>query len=184
MSDRAKQALFNILGPDVEGKPFLDVFAGSGAVGFEALSRGASDVTFVESDKNATQSIQKYAKQFGVERSIRILYVDAYRWADKGAIPRDPVNIFLGPPYPHFQNRGELLLAVLTVLQKRTAPGSNIAIQADEHIDWTTILPNAAQWDTRAYGRNCIAIWKHPLTEAAPLANEGIASEPAQPANS
>lgn len=58
-SDKVKETLFNILAPDIYGVDFLDLFAGSGGIGIEALSRGANSATFVEKDKNAVTCIRK-----------------------------------------------------------------------------------------------------------------------------
>ena len=58
-SDKVRQAIFSILGTQVFGSRFLDLYAGTGAVGIEALSRGATSVTFVESDPKAVQLLQK-----------------------------------------------------------------------------------------------------------------------------
>jgi 16S rRNA (guanine(966)-N(2))-methyltransferase RsmD len=104
LADRAREALFSILGDAVPGRPFYDVFAGSGAVGIEALSRGASSVTLVERDPQAVRDIIQHLEQFQVTDRARVLRADAYRWADKCCLPPEPVNIFLGPPYREFEN--------------------------------------------------------------------------------
>src|SRR5688500_12172625 len=73
MSDRARQALFNILGDVVPGRIFIDIFAGSGAVGLEALSRGASDVLFIERDPQAAKDLRKHLDTFGVSAQAQVL---------------------------------------------------------------------------------------------------------------
>src|SRR5436190_9499402 len=99
MADRVRAALFSILGNAVPGRPFFDIFAGSGAVGLEAYSREASHVTFVERDRFAVQMLEQHLTQFGLPSSSRpplnsssgekksritVLQADAYRWGDKG----------------------------------------------------------------------------------------------------
>jgi len=162
MSDRAREALFNILALDIADRPFFDIFAGSGAVGLEALSRGASQATFVEKDGLAVQAILKHAKTFGIDDRTRVLQVDAYRWIEKGAIPAEPANYFLGPPYQDLTSHAEAIVWVVTTLKKRVAPGSNVVLQTDEVYD-PKQLPDADQWDIRRYGRNQLALWTQPI---------------------
>src|SRR5262245_17082481 len=76
-----REALFSILGNAVPGRPFFDVFAGTGIVGLEALSRGASHATFVERDFRLAQDIGKHLDDFGLGSAGRTLRTDAYRWA-------------------------------------------------------------------------------------------------------
>lgn len=176
MSDRAREALFNILAADVPDRPFFDIFAGSGAVGLEALSRGASQATFIEKDGLAVQAILKHAKTFGVDDRTRVLQVDAYRWIEKGAIPAETANYFLGPPYQDLMSHADAVVWVLTILKNRVAPGSQVVLQTDEDYD-PKQLPDADQWDIRRYGRNQLALWTQPAAgpaAAEPGGDEGV----------
>src|SRR6266516_2771401 len=67
-----REALFSILGNAVPDRPFFDVFAGTGVIGLEALSRGASAVTFVERDFRLTDAIDKHIREFGVAAQSRV----------------------------------------------------------------------------------------------------------------
>jgi 16S rRNA (guanine(966)-N(2))-methyltransferase RsmD len=78
-SDRVKESIFNILGEEVEGKTVLDLFAGTGNLGIEALSRGAKSVLFVEKGRQALRLIKKNLSQCGMEGQSEILPKDAYR---------------------------------------------------------------------------------------------------------
>ena len=78
-SDRVKESLFNILGSEVEGKVVLDLFAGTGNLGIEALSRGAERVIFVEKGRQALQIIQTNLNQFGLAERSEILPKDVNR---------------------------------------------------------------------------------------------------------
>jgi 16S rRNA (guanine(966)-N(2))-methyltransferase RsmD len=96
-SDRLRETLFNILAPRIEGARFLDAYAGTGAVGIEALSRGAAHVTFVERDRRAAELIERNLAHCGVEDRYAII-----RAGFAGAAPRvvGPFQIlFLDPPY-------------------------------------------------------------------------------------
>src|SRR6188768_1877872 len=78
-SDRLRETLFNVLGPSVQGARVLDAYAGTGAVGIEALSRGASHVTFVESDRRAVELITANLAHCGVNDGYAIIRVDFAR---------------------------------------------------------------------------------------------------------
>src|SRR2546421_4931524 len=82
-----REALFSILGNAVPGRPFYDVFAGTGVVGLEALSRGATEARLVESDPRQAGEIRKYAERFGVADRAQVLRADAYRWAERWVPP-------------------------------------------------------------------------------------------------
>src|SRR2546421_6683462 len=83
MPEMVREALFSILGDAVPGRPFYDLFAGTGAVGLEAISRGAERVTLVERDNRVADAIEQHAKQFGVADETSVVRGDAYRWAQR-----------------------------------------------------------------------------------------------------
>jgi len=99
-TDRVRQAIFNILGPVVEGARILELFAGTGAFGFEALSRGAASAVFVDRDRKAAMMVIETAKTLGVEDRINVLVLDAPRALKKLARSADRFKIiYLDPPY-------------------------------------------------------------------------------------
>jgi 16S rRNA (guanine966-N2)-methyltransferase len=95
--DRARETLFNWLQHEVAGKRVLDLFAGSGALGFEAASRGAADVLLLERDGMLAQSLRDSAKRLKVD-SVRVEYADALHW-----LARPPESqfdlVFMDPPF-------------------------------------------------------------------------------------
>jgi len=94
--DRVRETLFNWLAPVVEGSRCLDLFAGSGALGLEALSRGAAATTFVESDRMSTECLRETIATLGAERAV-IVQNDALRWLDG---PPERFDLaFLDPPF-------------------------------------------------------------------------------------
>ncbi len=76
-SDRLRETLFNVLAPRIEGADFVDVCAGSGAVGIEALSRGAANVTFIESSRKAAGVISENLRQCDIREGVRVINRDA-----------------------------------------------------------------------------------------------------------
>jgi 16S rRNA (guanine(966)-N(2))-methyltransferase RsmD len=107
--DRMREALFSILAPRIRGATFVDLYAGTGAVGIEALSRGAERAIFVENDQDALDVIRFNLKSLGLESRGRIWQGRASR-----AIPKiGTVEIvFLDPPYPQEQEYERALTAL------------------------------------------------------------------------
>ena len=95
-----KQALFNILGPRIEGARVLDLFAGSGAIGIEALSRGAAAVTFVDQQPRGLAILRQNLDALGFKDRSHVVRGDVVRWIEAS---HDAVHaadlIFLDPPY-------------------------------------------------------------------------------------
>ena len=81
-SDRTRTALFNVLGLWIQGKKVLDLFAGSGSVGYESISRGAEHVTFVERNPNAVKFIANNAKQLGETGNVDVCAKDVFKFLD------------------------------------------------------------------------------------------------------
>jgi 16S rRNA (guanine966-N2)-methyltransferase len=103
-SDRLRETLFNVLGPAVAGSRFLDLFAGTGAVGIEALSRDAIEVVFIENHAPAAALIRRNLESLGVRTGTLVLPVDALRGLEKLVAKRKPGDppfdfVFIDPPY-------------------------------------------------------------------------------------
>lgn len=161
-----REALFSILGDAVPGRPFADVFAGTGVVGLEALSRGATEAIFVERDFRLIDELERHLKQFAVSDATRIVRADVYRWAERWQ-PAEPATVFLSPPFPDLERRADDLLALLDGLQNRLPAGSVLVLQA-EPAEMLARLPRRDEWDERAYGRNVLLFWVKPTPPEAP----------------
>jgi 16S rRNA (guanine966-N2)-methyltransferase len=103
-SDRLRETLFDVLGLSVEGSRFLDVFAGTGAVGIEAISRGATQAVFIENHGPAATLIRRNLESLGLRSGFQILAEDALRGLSKlaGRHRRDDAGfdfVFVDPPY-------------------------------------------------------------------------------------
>jgi len=146
-ADKVREALFSILGP-VEGLRVLDLFAGSGALGIEALSRGAASAVFVDSASRAVAAVRGNLDELGVEAEVR--RADAERWLGGGRGPYDLV--FADPPYDLAPRVGgplsELLPAVLS-------ENARIVTESDKRAPLTLALPLITE---RTYGDTRIAI--------------------------
>jgi 16S rRNA (guanine966-N2)-methyltransferase len=122
LADRVKQTLFAILEPDLEGARVLDLFAGSGAAGIEALSRGAASATFVEHDAGAATVIASNLARAGFAGpNAEVVRDDALRWLRRmDAQPFDVVIV--DPPY----DRTNLLVEALEEVAPVVAPGGRV----------------------------------------------------------
>lgn len=98
-SDRVREALFSILGQRVVEARVLDAFSGSGALGLEALSRGAAEIVFVEADRVAAEILEQNVRELGVTDRCRIFRADVLATLDGGAIGGSFDLVFADPPY-------------------------------------------------------------------------------------
>ncbi len=121
--DRLRETLFNWLGQDLTGETCLDLFAGSGALGFEAASRGARQSVLVERDAAAVRSLQANRALLSAQQ-VEIVRADAMDFLQSDVRRYDVV--FLDPPY-----RLNLLPRVLPVLGRILAPGARVYLEAD-----------------------------------------------------
>ena len=157
--DRVRQALFNIIQADVPGSDFLDLFSGSGAVGIEALSRGAGSATFVESSRRHFAVLGENVKTLGLEgRGAALVCADVYRWIASYTGPGFSIG-FADPPYARGEERG--YAGVLKTLAERgviRAGGLFIAEmtsvqKAEETPGWRLVRD-------RTYGKTRLCLWR------------------------
>jgi 16S rRNA (guanine966-N2)-methyltransferase len=109
MSERIRNALFNSLGNEIEGAYVLDAFAGSGAIGIEALSRGASFATFIERDRVAQNIISENITTLGLENRTKVIRASVAAWMNTYEGGLFDI-IFVDPPYhdPQFSTAMQL----------------------------------------------------------------------------
>ena len=113
-SDRLRETLFNVLAPLIVGARFLDVFAGTGAIGIEALSRGAAEAVFIESHQPAATLIKQNLASLGIRSGVSVLALDAVRGLDKlAAKPGAKFDLaYIDPPYADADEYAKVLEAV------------------------------------------------------------------------
>lgn len=121
-ADRVKEALFNILQFSLEGRRFLDLFAGSGQIGLEALSRGAAQAVFVDASKDSIRVVEKNIAAAGFGESAVVVQGDSLSYLRRGGEPFDIA--FLDPPY----HQG-LLPQALPLVAERMNPGGIIVCE-------------------------------------------------------
>ena len=152
-ADMVREALFEILGESVEGTHVLDLFAGSGALGIEALSRGAAKVTFVENDRRAADVVEANLRDLGVRERAELVRSDAMRLL-RGAPSRGHLYdlALLDPPYADAARLGARLSELLPPV---LAPGATVVSESDHRQPLDLDLPLK---DERRYGDTLIRI--------------------------
>lgn len=123
-ADRVREALFSILG-DVDGLCVVDLYAGSGALGLEALSRGARHVTLVEADRGAVQVIRKNVASWGVEAQLRVLESSVER-ARPALRSIQPIDLVLADP--PWKIAREAALEVVRAVHGLLAPEARLVL--------------------------------------------------------
>ena len=159
--DRVREALFNIIQCEIAGSEFLDLFAGSGAVGIEALSRGAKRVTFVERERRHLAVLKENLEAI-VGRTLdarqETVGADAYRWIASYSGPGFTIG-FADPPYALGEEKGYAqVLATLAARGVIRAGGLFIAEmtavqRAEETPGWELVRD-------RTYGKTRLCIWR------------------------
>ena len=152
-SEKVREALFNIL-PDVDGMSVLDLFAGSGGLGIEALSRGAAHATFVDQAKAALGVIRTNLKTFGLESRATVLAGDAVTLAARH-VPASPWQlVFIDPPYA-----SDLAVRSASALAN-LAPDAVIVIEHDRRHAPPDQLGSLLRSDERRYGDTMVSFFR------------------------
>jgi 16S rRNA (guanine(966)-N(2))-methyltransferase RsmD len=164
-SDKVREALFSILGTQVSGGRFLDLYAGTGAVGIEALSRGASAVTFVESDPKAVQLLRKNL------RSCQLL--------DRAQVRIGPTAVFLdqkdwwGGPYdvlfadPPYAALDELKIVIHAWRPGLLSERATVIIEQDSRTELPAAIDHAALVRRYVYGDTALYLYGVTTSELA-----------------
>jgi 16S rRNA (guanine966-N2)-methyltransferase len=160
MKDRVRESLFDLLGTDVRGAVALDLFAGTGALGFEAVSRGAAGAILVERHFPTADALRRSARSLGVADRVEVRSGDVLLWARRlPDLPRDrPWVVFISPPWEFFaagHARRPELLALIDVVRRAAPPGSRIVVEADTSFA-AADLPDAAAWEPRPIPPACL----------------------------
>jgi len=162
--DRVREALFSSLQPLPDGASFLDLFAGSGAVGLEAWSRGASHVCWVEEHRRVFNTLQDNVKMLcGESSGVECRQQDAFAFCRAWRGERPFEVIFADPPYAGRQagaGRAGMLLQVLSESGRLAAPGALLILEQGAREP----APEAPGWilrKERVYGHSCLRTYRH-----------------------
>lgn len=157
ITDRVKQALFNILGPSVIDSRWLDLFAGTGSVGIEALSRGARHVVFVDKAHQAIATLRRNLEMTGLRDRAEIVRGDAFRYLHQ-ATPDAPFDyIYVAPP----QYRDMWRQALVALDEKPLLTEKGLIIVQIHPKEWEPLpLQRLALCDQRRYGSTLLLFYE------------------------
>jgi 16S rRNA (guanine966-N2)-methyltransferase len=151
ITDRVKQSLFDILSPQLEGARVYDLFAGTGSMGLESLSRGAAHVTLFEVDRSAVQRLKKNIAALGVADRVELIAGDLFRWFDATQPVERADLVFLDPPYRFLKEQTDPMRRLgRRIADHHLAAGGIVIFRhgARDKLD----LPGLAAADERTYG--------------------------------
>src|ERR687891_371465 len=155
--DRVREAIFNLVGP-VDGAEVLDLYAGSGAMGLEALSRGAARVTFVESEAEAARTILRNLDKLELEGATVLREDAARRLASDAAGGRRHELVVVEPPYPLPNG---LLPTLVAFLPAVVSPDGIAVVESDARGEPDLPLPKRT---SRRYGSARVTVFEGPST--------------------
>lgn len=159
MKDRTREAVFNLIGPSVQGKHVIDLFAGTGALGFEALSRGAASTTMIEKHFPTAAIIRQNAALLKVTDRVTVEPANSLIWAQRQVPGEIPWLVFCCPPYALYVERADEILLALSRLFDAALVGSMFVVEADARFDLSR-LSASIDWDVREYPPAVIALGK------------------------
>lgn len=167
-SDRLRETLFNVLAPRIEGARFIDLYAGSGAVGIEAISRGAEHVFFAENAPSALAAIRKNLANLKIAGGYAIEDRSATRLLSSLAKAERPVDIiFFDPPYEAFEEYSNTLHMLARQHDVLLSPGAVVVV---EHRRKKPLAERyGALQRTRVLEQGDVALSFYAITAAAPV---------------
>lgn len=158
---KVRQAIFNIVAGRISDCRFLDLYAGTGAVGIEALSRGAQQVVFVENNAQRCSFIRDITEKFGLSERAAIVKAEATAFLKKASRPFD--IIFIDPPYASDELQTSLLL--IDQYQPVTENGIIIAEHSSKH-ELALPLTNLQLKKNYRYGDTALTVYEHKTGQA------------------
>ncbi len=157
-TDKVKEGLFSAIQFDIEGRRVLDLFAGSGQLGIESLSRGASGCVFVDRNPEATAVIKQNLQKTGLMALSQVVATDALSYLER---PKDRFDlVFLDPPYS-----ADLLLPTLQKVTRFINDGGIIVCESDEEANLPDKVDRFTLDRVRRYGRIHVWIYRYVSTE-------------------
>jgi 16S rRNA (guanine966-N2)-methyltransferase len=168
MKHRVREAIFNLISTESAGRHVIDLFAGTGALGIEALSRGATSATFIERHVPSAQVVEKNISDLELADRATLRVTSAFLWSKRDlasetdAPPRNmPWLVFCSPPYSFFVARVEDMLELIARIEQAAPPASTLVIESDQRFDFAGLIgENKSAWDVRDYPPARVGIWR------------------------
>ncbi len=181
MKHRVREAIFNLISMDSLGKHAIDLFAGTGALGLEALSRGAVSATFIEKHVPTARVIEENIAILDLTERSQLLVTSAFLWGKRNlpnaefhypeASPPGPSTllpwlVFCSPPYSFYSERQQEMLDLIEKVLDRAPTESILVVEADTSFDFGLLRGDVADsrqennWLVRSYSPAVVGIWR------------------------
>lgn len=164
MKDNIREALFNLVGGWIPDKAIIDLFAGTGAVGIEAVSRGASRAVLIERHFPSAKVIKQNIKSIDAEMPAVVESMDTFFWgrqflSPETKRPAEPWVVFCCAPYDFYVDRQGEILALISGLKEHAPDNSILVVESDSRFE-PKLLPNPENWVVRDYRPARVAVLK------------------------
>lgn len=162
ITDLVKEALFNILGEEVLGNKVLDVFGGTGAVGIEALSRGAETALFLDKSREAVRIIQENLRATHLSEKAQVQHQDAFIYLAQP--PAQAFDLIYVAP-PQYKGMWQKAMDLLDERPQRLSPDGQIIVQINP-VEWEECaFQHFTKFDSRKYGDTLLVFFEHTQAE-------------------
>jgi 16S rRNA (guanine966-N2)-methyltransferase len=160
MKDRLRETIFNLIGPDVAGTHAVDLFAGTGALALEALSRGAERATLVEQHHPTADLIRQNVTELAVAGRAEVVVGNVFIWfRRRPRLGELPWLVFCSPPYDFYVTRGDEMLELIAGMIDAAPAASIFVVEADSRFDFGR-LPHPLAWLVRTYRPAIVGIYR------------------------
>jgi 16S rRNA (guanine966-N2)-methyltransferase len=189
MKHRVREAIFNLISMDSAGRHAIDLFAGTGALGLEALSRGSVSATFIEKHVPTARVIEENIKALGLADRASLLVTSAFLWGKRDLpkwklesgkameesispfpFPISPLNVpwlvFCSPPYSFYRERQQEMVDLISSILEHAPAESIMVVEADGAFDFALLPGEVAVgrhdpgWQIRTYPPAVVGIWR------------------------
>jgi 16S rRNA (guanine966-N2)-methyltransferase len=171
MKHRTREAIFNLVGTGCAGRHAVDLFAGTGALGLEAISRGATSATFIEKHVPSARIVEENIRILGVEDRATLVVTSAFLWGKRdlpalASAAENPWLVFCSPPYAFYNERQDEMFDLIRRLQEVAPADSLLVVEAEEPFNFDVVrnaqstAGNAGDWDVRVYRPAVVGIWQ------------------------
>lgn len=157
MKDRTREAVMNLLGSTFDDSIAFDLFAGTGVLAFEAISRGATRAVLFDVLAHGILDIRKNSESLGIKSKIVVLQKDVIRWSETLEqnlsflqLDNVPWIVFCCPPYALWETQGDALTGMLSNWIDKSPAGSLFAVELEDKTP-LSLLPTTLEWDIRNY---------------------------------
>ena len=157
ITDRVKESLFNIIGPEVQDSVFLDLFAGTGSVGIEALSRGAKSALFIDLDRRAIKTINVNLALTKLVDDAQVIHGDALAFLE-GPAQNQFDYVYIAPP--QYKGIWEKALELVDNHQDWLSPDAWVIVQIHPREFENPALNNLVEFDRRSYGSTLLIFYQ------------------------